>query len=413
MEKRRVVITGMGAITPVGSTAEETWKALVAGKSGVDNITLFDTSDFLTRIAAEVKNYDPLSFFDSKDSRKIDRYAQFAIIAADEAIRNAHIDFEKTDRDRVGVIIASGIGGMKSFETEHSKLINRGPRRVSPFFIPLMISDIAAGHVSIRHQLRGPNYATVSACASSGHSLGLGMRTIQYGDADVMICGGSEAAVSPMGVAGFNASKALSTRNDEPQKASRPFDKDRDGFVIGEGGGVVVLEELGHAIKRGAPIIAEIVGMGFTADAFHVTQPAPGGEGATRAMKIAISDAGLNPSDVQYINAHGTSTYFNDKNETAAIRTLFGDKAETINISSTKSMTGHMLGAAGALEAIVSSLVVSRNIIPPTINQDVPDPECTLNYTPNKMVEKDVEVAISNSFGFGGHNTCLCVKKFR
>jgi len=413
MEKRRVVITGMGAITPVGPTTDETWKALIAGKSGVDNITLFDTSDFLTKIAAEVKNYDPLSFFDSKDSRKIDRYAQFAIIAADEAIRNAVIDFDKTDRDRVGVIIASGIGGMKSFETEHSKLINRGPRRVSPFFIPLMISDIAAGHVSIRHQLRGPNYATVSACASSGHSLGLGMRTIQYGDADVMICGGSEAAVSPMGVAGFNASKALSTRNDEPQKASRPFDKDRDGFVIGEGGGVVVLEELGHAIKRGAPIIAEIAGMGFTADAFHVTQPAPGGEGATRAMKIAINDAGLSASDVQYINAHGTSTYFNDKNETAAIRTLFGERAETINISSTKSMTGHMLGAAGALEAIISSLVVSRNIIPPTINQDVSDPECTLNYTPNKMVEKEVEVAISNSFGFGGHNTCLCIKKYR
>jgi len=403
----------MGAITPVGFTAKETWNALLQGKSGVAKISLFDTSDYLTKIAAEVKNYDSLSYFDKKDSRKIDRYAQFAIIAAEEAIENSAIDFEKTDRDRVGVIIASGIGGMRSFELEHEKLLTKGPRRISPFFIPLMISDIAAGHVSMRHQLRGPNYATVSACASSGHSLGLGMRTIQYGDADVMVCGGAEAAVSPMGVAGFNASKALSTRNDEPERASRPFDKDRDGFVIGEGGGIVVLEELGHAVKRGAPIIAEIVGMGFTADAYHMTQPAPGGEGAIRAMRLAVQDAGLQLNDVQYINAHGTSTYFNDKNETLAIRSLFGDHAEKINISSSKSMTGHMLGAAGALEMIVASYVVSEDVIPPTVNQDVPDPECTLNYTPNTKVDRIVDVAINNSFGFGGHNTCLCVKKYR
>ncbi len=412
MDKRVVVITGMGAITPVGSTAQETWQALLSGKSGVDKISLFDTSDFLTKIAAEVKNYDPLNHFDTKDARKIDRYAQFAIIAADEAIKNAAIDFDKTDRERVGVIIASGIGGMGSFETEHAKLIHKGPRRVSPFFIPLMISDIAAGHVSMRHQLLGPNYATVSACASSGHSVGLGMRTIQYGDADVMVCGGSEAAVTPMGVAGFNASKALSTRNDAPQKASRPFDKERDGFIIGEGGGIVVLEELNHALKRGAPIIAEIVGLGFTADAYHITQPAPGGEGAIRAMRLAIKDAGFQLNDVQYINAHGTSTYFNDKNETAAIRALFGDAADKINVSSTKSMTGHMLGAAGALEMIIASYVVNQNVIPPTMNQDVPDPECTLNYTPNKKIAREVNVAISNSFGFGGHNTCLCVKKY-
>lgn len=412
MSRKRVVITGFGAITPVGNTVKETWNSLLEGKSGTAKITRFDSTDFKTHIAAEVKNYDPLDYFDKKESRKLDRYAQFAMISADEALAMSGLDFEKEDCDRIGVIIGSGIGGMRSFEDEHSKLINGGPRKVSPFFIPLMIADIAAGHVSMKYNLKGPNYATVSACATSGHSIGLGLRTIQYGDADIMVCGGAEASVSPMGVAGFNASKALSTRNDDPEKASRPFDKERDGFVIGEGAGTVVLEELGHAQKRGAVIFAELVGMGFTADAYHMTQPVPDGGGAIRAMRIAIQDAGVKLTDIQYLNAHGTSTYFNDKIESLAIRTLFGEYADKISISSTKSMTGHLLGAAGALEMIVASLVVLENKIPPTINYSVPDPECDLDYTPNKMIEKEVNVAISNSFGFGGHNTCLCVRKF-
>jgi 3-oxoacyl-[acyl-carrier-protein] synthase II len=412
MSKKRVVVTGFGAISPVGNTAMETWEALLEGKSGTSRITRFDSTDFKTQIAAEVKGYDPLNYFDKKESRKLDRYSQFAMISADEAILNSKLDLEKEDRDRIGVIIGSGVGGMKSFEDEHSKLIHGGPRRVSPFFIPLMIADIAAGHVSMKHNLKGPNYATVSACATSGHSIGLGLRTIQYGDADIMLCGGAESSVTPMSVAGFNSSKALSIRNNEPEKASRPFDKERDGFVMGEGAGTVVLEELEHALKRGATIYAELAGMGFTADAYHMTQPAPGGEGAIRAMRIAIKDAGIGPSDVDYLNAHGTSTYFNDKLETEAIHSVFGVHAKMLNVSSTKSMTGHLLGAAGALEMIVATLAVRENKIPPTINYTVPDPECNLNYTPNKMVEREVKVAMSNSFGFGGHNTCLCVKKF-
>ncbi len=412
MSKKRVVVTGFGAISPVGNTAMETWEALLEGKSGTSKITRFDSTDFKTQIAAEVKGYDPLNYFDKKESRKLDRYSQFAMISADEAILNSKLDLEKEDRDRIGVIIGSGVGGMKSFEDEHSKLIHGGPRRVSPFFIPLMIADIAAGHVSMKHNLKGPNYATVSACATSGHSIGLGLRTIQYGDADIMLCGGAESSVTPMSVAGFNASKALSTRNDEPEKASRPFDKERDGFVMGEGAGTVVLEELEHALKRGATIYAELAGMGFTADAYHMTQPAPGGEGAIRAMRIALKDAGIEAGAVDYLNAHGTSTYFNDKLETEAIHSVFGAHAKMLNVSSTKSMTGHLLGAAGALEMIVATLAVKENKIPPTINYTVPDPECVLNYTPNKMVEREVMVAISNSFGFGGHNTCLCVKKF-
>jgi len=412
MNKRRVVVTGYGAITPIGNSASETWNSLLQGKSGVGNITLFDTERFKTSIAAEVKDFDAIGRFGRKDSRKLDRYSQFAMVAADEAIEVSGLDLDKEDRDRIGVIVGSGIGGMQSIENEHTKLINGGPGKVSPFYIPLMIADIAAGHISMKHVLKGPNYATVSACATSGHSIGLGMRTIQYGDADIMVCGGAEASITPMAVAGFNAAKALTTRNDAPLIASRPFDKDRDGFIIGEGAGIVLLEEYEHAIKRGAIIYSEIVGMGFTADAYHMTQPAPGGEGAVRAMKIAVNDAGLALSDIQYINAHGTSTYFNDKNETAAIKTLFGEQAYKLNISSTKSMTGHLLGAAGAVEMIACTLAVKENKIPPTTNQIEPDPECDLNYTPNIMVEKEVNYALSNSFGFGGHNTCLCVKKF-
>jgi 3-oxoacyl-[acyl-carrier-protein] synthase II len=359
-----------------------------------------------------VKNFDPLNYFEKKEARKLDRFTQFSLVAADEAVKTSGLDLEKEDRDRIGVIVGSGIGGMDSFEQEHIKLLNQGPRRVSPFFITQMIIDIAAGQISLKYNLKGPNFATVSACATSAHAIGSGLRTIQYGDADIMVCGGGEASVTPMSVSGFNSMKAISTRNDEPEKASRPFDLKRDGFIVGEGAGIVILEELEHALARGANIYGEIAGMGFTADAYHITQPAPGGEGAIRAMRIAVKDAGLQPGDIQYINAHGTSTFFNDRNETAAIKTLFGEHASKINISSTKSMTGHLLGAAGGVEMIISTLAVKNNKIPPTINYEFPDPECDLNYTPNKSIDRDVSAAISNSFGFGGHNVCLCVKKY-
>ncbi|NOX90127.1 MAG: beta-ketoacyl-ACP synthase II [Calditrichaeota bacterium] len=412
MSKRRVVITGLGLLSPVGNNVQETWQALLAGKNGVAPITLFDTAGYDTKIAAEVKNYDPLDHFDRKELRRLDRFSQFAILAADEAIEDSGLDLEKEDRDQIGVIVGSGIGGMLSFEHEHTKLITRGPTRMSPFFIPQMIIDIAAGHISMKHNLKGPNFATVSACATAAHSIGTGFRTIQYGDADVVVCGGAEAAICPMGIAGFNSMKAISTRNDEPEKASRPFDAKRDGFVMGEGSGMLILEELEHAKARGAKIYGEIVGIGFTADAHHITQPAPGGEGAVRAMKRAINDAGLKPEDIQYINAHGTSTYFNDKNETEAIKTVFGDYAYKLKISSTKSMTGHLLGASGALELIATVLAVKENKIHPTINYEFPDPACDLDYVPNKSIEKEVNAALSSSFGFGGHNVTLCVKKY-
>ncbi len=412
MSKRRVVVTGMGLISPVGHTVEETWQSLLAGKNGIDRITLFDTENFTTKIAGEVKNFDPLQYFDRKEARRMDRFTQFALVAADEAIKDSGLELEKEDRDRIGVIVGSGIGGMLTFEDEHTKLVNKGPTRMSPFFIPMMIIDIAAGYISIKYNLKGPNFATVSACATAGHSIGTGMRTIQYGDADIVVCGGAEAAIVPSGIAGFNAMKAISTRNDEPQKASRPFDAKRDGFVLGEGGGIVILEELEHAKARGAKIYAEMAGVGFTGDAHHITQPAPAGEGAVRAMKQALKDAGLQPTDIQYINAHGTSTYFNDKNETEAIKTVFGDYAYQVHISSTKSMTGHLLGASGALELIVSVKTIIENKIHPTANYEFPDPACDLNYVPNTPIEKEVHAAISNSFGFGGHNVTLCVKKF-
>ncbi len=412
MGKKRVVITGMGVISPVGNSVEQTWQALLNGKNGAAPITLFDTTDYETKFACEVKNYNPLDHFDRKELRRLDRFSQFAILAAEEALKDSGLDLDKEDRDRIGVIVGSGIGGMLSFEEEHTKLVTRGPKRVSPFFIPLLIIDIAAGHISIKHNLKGPNFATVSACATAGHSIGSAMRTIQYGDADVIICGGAEAAIVPSGIAGFNAMKAISTRNDEPEKASRPFDAKRDGFVMGEGGGILILEELEHAKARGAKIYAEMAGIGFTADAFHITQPAPGGEGAIRAMKAALNDAGLQPTDIQYINAHGTSTYFNDKNETEAIKTVFGDYAYELAISSTKSMTGHLLGASGALELIVSALTINHGKVHPTANYEFPDPSCDLNYVPNKAIEKEINAAISNSFGFGGHNVTLCVKKY-
>jgi 3-oxoacyl-[acyl-carrier-protein] synthase II len=410
--QRRVVITGMGAITPVGLNVNEMWQSMLAGKSGIDLITKFDTSEFTTKIAAEVRGFEPLDHFEKKEIRRLDSYTQYALVSTREAITASEIDFENEDKTHVGVIVGSGIGGMLSFETEMRKLIEQGPKRISPFFIPQMISDIAAGQISMEFGLKGPNYATVSACATSGHAIGAAFETVKRGDADIMVCGGSEAAITPMGIGGFNAMKALSTRNDEPTTASRPFDLTRDGFVMGEGAGILIIEDLDHAIKRSAKIIAEIAGIGFTADAYHLTQPAPDGEGAVRAMRQCIADGNLTTKDIQYINAHGTSTPFNDKNETAAIKTVFGELSDTISISATKSMTGHLLGAAGAVEGIVSALAIENNTIPPTINYQTPDPECDLNYTPNKPQNREVKAIISNTFGFGGHNACLCFKKF-
>ncbi len=413
MEVKRVVVTGMGAVGPLGYTIEEYWKNLTSGTSGVGPITLFDTSDFKTKIAAEVKNFNVIDFIDKKDARRMDRFTQFAVIAATKAIENSKIDFDQVDRNKVGVIVASGIGGMNTYEEQCFTLFERGPKWISPLFIPMLISDIAPGYISIQHNLKGINYATTSACASSSHAIGEAFNHIRYGKAIAMLCGGSESPVNRMGVAGFNALKAISVRNDEPEKASRPFELDRDGFVMGEGGGILLLEELEHAKARQAKIYGEIVGTGFTADAFHITQPPPGGEGAARAMKVAMEDAGIKPEEVDYINAHGTSTPFNDKTETEAIKSTFGDHAYKLDISSTKSMIGHLLGASGVLEAIATLMTIQNNLIHPTINYDTPDPECDLNYVPNKPKEKIVNTALSNSFGFGGHNVCLAFKKFK
>lgn len=409
---RRIVVTGMGVVSPIGKSVIEYWGSLIEGRSGADYITHFDASEHVTKFACEVKNLSTEGIIEDKEVRKIDAYSQYALVAAHEAIKDSGLDLEKIDIDRAGVVVGSGIGGIQSFENETRKVVERGPRRVSPFFVPQMISDIAAGHISMKYNLRGPNYSIVSACATASHSIGDAARLILHGDADIMVTGGSEAAVSPMGVAGFNAMRALSTRNDEPQRASRPFDKNRDGFVIGEGSGILVIEELEHARQRGANIHAEIRGIGFTADAYHITAPAPGGEGAIRAMRRCIEDGKLNLDDIDYINAHGTSTPYNDKSETDAIKSTFGQYAGKLNISSTKSMTGHLLGAAGGIELVASILAIKNGVIPPTINYDEPDPECDLNYTPNQPVERSVRSAISNTFGFGGHNACISVSKF-
>jgi 3-oxoacyl-[acyl-carrier-protein] synthase II len=411
--RRRVVITGMGTMNAIGLNTDQVWSGLLRGKSGVVPITKFDTEKFVTKIAAELQGFIPEDHFEKKDVRKIDPYAQYALVCTREAITKSGLDIENEDRTRVGVIVGSGIGGMLSFEEEMTKLITQGPRRVSPFFIPQMISDIAAGHISMEFGFKGPNYATVSACATSGHAVGAATMAIQRGDADIMVAGGSEAAITPMGIAGFNSMKALSTRNDNPATASRPFDLNRDGFVMGEGAGIVILEDLDHAIARGAKIWAEMAGIGFTADAYHLTAPAPGGEGAVRAMRLCMEDGGLLPEQIDYINAHGTSTLYNDKNETQAIKTVFGERAHEMAISSTKSMTGHMLGAAGALELIVTIMAVHENKVPPTINYETPDPECDLNYTPNKSIDQEISAAVSNTFGFGGHNACLSIKKYQ
>jgi 3-oxoacyl-[acyl-carrier-protein] synthase II len=411
--KRRVVVTGMGAITPVGNDVATTWKSLIEGKSGTAPITKFDASKFSVRFAAEVKEFNPLDFMDRKEAKRADPYTQYAVAGARQAMTDASlVERNGMDPDRIGVIIGSGIGGLKSFEEQHDVYRERGVGKISPFFIPMFIADIAAGIVSMQFNAKGPNYATVSACATSAHAIGDAYRTIQYGDADVMITGGAEATVTPMAIGGFANMKALSERNDSPETASRPFDATRDGFVMGEGAGILILEELEHALARGARIYSEIVGYGATGDAYHLTAPAPDGEGAQRAMKRALKDAGLEPKDIQYINAHGTSTPANDFNETRAIKAVFGDYAKDLNVSSTKSATGHMLGAAGAVEAIISSLVVGKGIIPPTINYQNPDPELDLDYTPNTSVEREVNAVLSNSFGFGGHNTTLAIKRY-
>ena len=411
--KRRVVVTGMGALTPVGNDVASTWRALVAGASGAADITKFDATTWPVRFACELKGFDPLQYMDRKEAKRADHYTQYAVAASAQAMKQAGLDNgANVDPDRMGVIIGSGIGGLKAFEEQHDVYRERGQSKISPFFIPMFIADIAAGIVSMRFNAKGPNYATVSACATSAHAIGDAFRTIQYGDADIMITGGSEATVTPMAIGGFANMKALSERNESPATASRPFDATRDGFVMGEGAGVVILEELEHARKRGAKIYAEIVGYGATGDAYHLTAPAPEGEGAQRAMKRALNDAKLGVADIQYINAHGTSTPANDLNETKAIKAVFGDKAHDINVSSTKSATGHMLGAAGAVEFIICVHVVRECTIPPTINYETPDPELDLNYTPNKATKRDVRAALSNSFGFGGHNVALAIQRF-
>ena len=411
--KRRVVVTGLGAITPVGNDAATTWRALVEGKSGAGPITKFDASSFPVKFACEVKNFDPAQYMERKEAKRADPFTQYAVSCAVQAMQDAGLSNGATyDPDRTGVIIGSGIGGLKTFEEQHDVYRARGQSKISAFFIPMFISDIAAGIVSMRFNAKGPNYATVSACATSAHAIGDAFRTIQYGDADVMITGGSEATVTPMAIGGFANMKALSERNDSPETASRPFDATRDGFVMGEGGAVLILEELEHAKGRDAKIYGEIVGYGATGDAYHLTAPAPDGEGAQRAMRRAMNDAGLGLGDVQYINAHGTSTPANDLNETKAIKAVFGEQAADISVSSTKSCTGHMLGAAGAIECIVSIMAVKECTIPPTINYETPDPELDLNYTPNKAVKRDARAALSNSFGFGGHNVTLAVRRY-
>jgi 3-oxoacyl-[acyl-carrier-protein] synthase II len=410
--KRRVVVTGMGALTPLGNTVEEYWKNLIAGVSGAVPITYFDTSLYDTHFACQLKNFKATDYLDRKSAQRMDPFSQYAIISSDQAMADSGIVMGDDDPDRYGVVFGSGIGGMTTYDTQFKNLMQGGPGRISPFFIPMLIPDIACGNISIKHGLKGPNYATVSACATASHAIGDAFRIIQYGDADVMVCGGSEAPITPMGLGGFNAMRALSTRNDDPSVASRPFDKLRDGFVMGEGGGALVLEELVHAQQRKAKIYCEIVGIGFTADAHHITAPPEGGEGAVRSMRRSLKDAGITPDKVDYINVHGTSTPLGDISETQAIKTAFGDHAREIKISSTKSMTGHLLGAAGAVEAIAAIMAVKHDMIPPTINYQQPDPACDLDYTPNVAVKRVVHYALSNTFGFGGHNATILVKKY-
>ena len=410
--KKRVVVTGLGLVSPLGGTAAETWDGLVQGRSGAAPIQRFDPAELDVRFACEVKDFDPNDYMDRKEAKRADLFAQYAIAASEQAVKDAGLSDGIPNPERTGVLIGSGIGGIWTFEEQCKLFLEKGPRRVSPFFVPMFIPDIASGFISIRLGAKGPNYCTVSACASSAHAIGESFRLIQSGSADLMITGGAEAAVTPLAIAGFSNMKALSTKNDDPESASRPFDADRDGFVMGDGSGIIVLELLESALDRGATIYGEVLGYGMSADAYHMTQPAPGGEGAKRAMAECLNDAALQPGDIGYINSHGTATPHGDIAETVAVKELFGEHARSLVMGSTKSMTGHLLGAAGGLEFIVSLMVVQNGVIPPTINLDNPDPECDLDYAANKAVQRDVAAILSNSFGFGGHNVTLAASRY-
>lgn len=410
--KRRVVVTGLGLVTPCGNDVPTTWAAMMNGENGADYIKKFDTEKFSVQFACEVKDFDPLSFLDKKEARRMGAFTHFALAASDEAVKDSGLVIDGSNAEMVGTYISSGIGDFWAIEREHEKLLNSGPDRVSPFFIVSAIVNLAAGNVSIRHGAKGPNSATATACSAGAHAIGDSFRLIERGDADAMICGGAESAITPMSVAGFASMRALSTRNDDPKRASRPFDAERDGFVIGEGSGILILEELEFAKARGARIYAEVVGYGMSGDAFHVTMPDETGSGAIRVMERAIKDAGITPNQIGYVNAHGTSTPYNDKFESMAIKKVMGDHASNVAVSSTKSMTGHALGAAGGIEAVLSVLAIYNKKLPPTINYEFPDPECDLDYVPNVAREADVEYALSNSFGFGGTNACLIFKRF-
>jgi 3-oxoacyl-[acyl-carrier-protein] synthase II len=411
--KRRVVVTGLGLVLPNGIGVEEAWKNTCEGKSGIGVITRFDTSSFQTKIAGEVKGFNPEEYLDRKEIRRMDLFIQYAVAASKMAVDDAGLEIKDSNSDRVGVIIGTGLGGLPTIEEYHKVLLEKGPNRITPFFIPKLIANMAAGHVALHFNAKGPNSCVVTACATGAHSVGDAFRTIQYGDADVMITGGTEANITPLCVGGFNVMKAISTRNHQPEKACRPFDRERDGFVISEGSGVLVLEELDFALRRGARIYAELIGFGMNGDAYHITAPSPNGEGAAKCMRRALEDAGISPEDVDYINAHGTSTQLNDLAETLAIKTVFPGRAYEIPISGTKSMTGHLLGAAGSTEAIFSILTLRDGIIPPTINLENPDPQCDLDYVPNESREKDVNIVMSNSFGFGGTNAVLILSTFK
>lgn len=410
--RRRVVITGLGMVSPLGIGVEKTWQALIQGKSGVVRITKFDPTGFDTQIAAEVKDFVPENFMEKKEIKRMDIFIQYAMASAMMAMEDAQLPITPQNADRVGVVVGAGLGGLTTIESFHKILMEKGPGRISPFFIPALIVNEAPGQISIRFGAKGPNYSVVTACATGNHNIGDAWRMIQRGDADAIIAGGVEATITPLAVSGFNAMKALSTRNHEPEKASRPFDKDRDGFVMGEGCGIIILEEMNQALDRGAKIYAEIIGYGLNGDAYHITAPAPDGEGAARCMAMALKSAGISPEEVDYINAHGTSTDYNDLYETMAIKAVFKEHAKKLAVSSTKSMTGHLLGGAGGVEAIFTVLTIHRGVIPPTINYDIPDPECDLDYVPNVARMADVRVALSNSFGFGGTNAVLIFKKF-
>ncbi|MGI6705409.1 MAG: beta-ketoacyl-ACP synthase II [Clostridia bacterium] len=410
--KKRIVITGVGAVTPVGIGKEAFWGNVKKGVSGVNRIEKFDVTDYATKIAAEVKGFQPENYMEKKEARRMDRYTQFAVAAARMAIDDSGLDLDKVDKERMGVVLGTGIGGMETLEEQGKVLVNKGSSRVSPFLVPMMISNMAAGQIAITFGAKGVNTTTVTACASSTNSIGEAFRSIQWGYADVILTGGTEAAITPLALAGFCAMRAMSTQNDNPQMACRPFDAERDGFVMGEGAGILVLESLDHALKRNAPIIAEVIGYGLTADAYHITDPAPDGEGAARAMKLAIKDAGISPDTIDYINAHGTSTLKNDKFETIAIKHVFGNHAHKLAVSSTKSMTGHLLGAAGGIETIILALALQEGFIPPTINYSNPDPDCDLDYIPNEGRKVNIQFALSNSFGFGGQNACIVLKRY-